>query len=216
MAVVAATLMKINLYKEDGYSMWVLLKRFPELLQALGDDTPPNSSDVVVFYRPSFGRQSDSPTGLSKQFGEFDLLIGTPHAVYAIESKPEKCGELNRRTKVLTLREEQLRRHGIFATYRRLWQKYRPNNWREFRSAALDEFMAAHPGWTMAEERNELGCNLDFVLRSLEPCGERIQDTILLFHNPGRDVVFTHGCGFACVPMAVDVVPRTAFVQWTF
>jgi hypothetical protein len=215
MAVVTANSdMTINLYKEDGFTMWALLSRFPELLKALGDQTEPHSPEVVIFYRPSFGRQSDSPTGVSKQFGEFDLLIGTPQAVYAVESKPEKCGELDRRTMVLTLRDEQLRRHRIFATYRSLWQKYRPKDWKQFRAVALDEFTTAHPGWTMAEERNELGRNLEFVLRSLERCGERVQDTILLFHRAGRDVAFTHGDGFTCVPMAVDVVARTSFVQW--
>jgi hypothetical protein len=204
--------MKINLYSEDGYSAWVLLKRFPSLLLALGDLTPPEAMNIVVFYRPSFGRASDSPTGISKQFGEFDIVIGTPHGVYLIESKPEKCGELNSRTLVMTLREEQVRRHRIFRTYRALWQKYRPSNWTNFRETAMNEFVAAHPGWTMAEKRDLLSRNLEFVLRSLQDCGEAVRDTVLLFHKPGQEVVFTNVQEFACVAMPLEMVAGSEFV----
>lgn len=205
--------MNINLYREDGYSLWVLLKRFPNLLLALGDTTPPDDPSIVVFYRPSFGRLSDSPTGLSKQFGEFDILIGTPQGVYPIESKPEKCGELDRRTQVMTLREEQVRRHRIFRTYRSLWQKYQPLNWTSFREVAMGEFSDAHPGWTMPTRQNLLGRNLEFVLRSLQNCGDRIQDTVLLFHKPGREVVFTSGQEFGCITMPLEMVSGSEFVS---
>lgn len=205
--------MTINLYREDGYSLWVLFTRFPELLRALGDSTPPDDPGIVVFYRPSFGRQSDSPTGMSKQFGEFDILIGTPQAVYPIESKPEECGELNHVTNVLTLRDVQTRRHGIFRTYRELWQPYRPKNWKEFESVALAEFSERHPGWTLAGRQNLLGKNLEFVLRSLENCGEKIQDTILFFHQAGKQVAFTSGQGFVCCTMPLEMVAGSNFVS---
>jgi hypothetical protein len=205
--------MTINLYREDGYSLWVLLNRFPQLLSALEDDTPPDDPRIVVFYRPSFGRQSDSPTGFSKQFGEFDLLIGTPKGVYPIESKPANCGELDRRTKVLTLREEQIRRHRIFRTYRTLWQTHRPSSWNDFRSAAMNEFLAAHPGWTMAERKNLLAKNLNFVLKSLEGCGELIQDTILLFHTERQCSAFTNDHRFKCVAMPLDLIPGSDFIS---
>jgi hypothetical protein len=204
--------MKINLYREDGYSLWVLLKRFPQLLLAVNDSTPPDDPRNVVFYRPSFGR-ADSKTAVRKQFGEFDLLIGTPNAVYAIESKPDKCGELDRRTQVMTLRDEQVRRHDIFRTYRTLWQKHRPSNWNQFRSAALAEFASAHPGWTMAESRDLLGQNLEFVLQSLQDCGDHIQDTVLHFCRTGNDPLFTSGQGFACVKMPLDMVAGCHFVS---
>jgi hypothetical protein len=179
---------------------------------ALGDRTAPDGPEIVVFYRPSFGRLSDSGTGLSKQFGEFDFLIGTPDGVYPIESKDGRCSELNRATMVLTLREEQLRRHRIFRTYRMLWQKHRPNDWNQFRSAALDEFKHAHPGWTMAEKRNLLAENLEFVLRSLQNCGEKIQDTLLLFRKAAEPVSFTHDHGFTCISMVLEMGPGSNFV----
>jgi len=205
--------MKIHLYREDGYSLWVLLKRFSELLRALDDDAPPDDPRIVVFYRPSFGRQSDSPTGLSKQFGEFDILIGTPRAVYPIESKPENCVELNRLTQVVTLSEKQTRRHRIFRTYRDLWQKYRPRDWNEFRCAATGEFAREHPGRTMAERHNLLGKNLEFVLRSLENCGEEIQDTVLLFHQAEKIPHATSQKGFRCITMPLEMVSGSAFLS---
>src|ERR1051325_2618302 len=193
--------MKIHLYKEDGYSLWVLSRRLPEVLAKLRDKTDPYDPTIRIFYRPSFGRLSDSPTGESKQFGEFDILIGTPECVYAIESKLEKCGELNRRTKVLTLEPRQVRRHDIFRTYRSLWQKYRPMDWNHFRFVALNEFRNTHRGWTMADERNELAQNAEFILRQLQDCGEKMQDTILLFHRRDETPIFTNGQGFTCISM---------------
>jgi hypothetical protein len=205
--------MKINLYGEDGYSLWVLMKRFPELLKTLGDGTERDDPRIVVFYRPSFGRLSDAPDGWSKQFGEFDLLIGTPECVYSIESKPDRCSEFERRTGKFLLHEEQVRRHAIFQTYRTLWQQHRLRTWDAFCHAALPGFQAMHPKWTMPKSVNELGKNLEFILRSLEPCGDRVQDTILFFHRSCTLPCLSNGQGFTCVSMHLEFDGSSNFVQ---
>jgi len=43
--------------------------------------------------------------------------------------------------------------------------------------------------------------------------GDRIKDTVLLFHKPGREVVFTSGQEFACVTMPLEMVAGSEFVS---
>ena len=64
----------------------------------------------------------------------------------------------------------------------------------------------------MPEGHDGLSGNLEFVLRSLERCGDRIQDTILLFHAAGKQFAFTNQQGFSCITMSLDMIAGGNFV----
>jgi len=73
-------------YGEDALTLHALSTGLPGILRRLGDDSDPNSS--LVFFRSSFGRRGPGPNGPeSRQFGEFDAIIGTPSAVYLCKAK---------------------------------------------------------------------------------------------------------------------------------
>jgi hypothetical protein len=61
--------------------------------------------------------------------------------------------------------------------------------------------------------RNLLRENLEFVLKKLEHSGEKIQDTVLLFHKAGTAVVPKNDQGFSCIEMEVDMEPGSNFVS---
>lgn len=200
---------RIYLYHEDGYTLWVLVERLPQLLSALGDTTHPNSSGIHIFYRPSFGR-ADHGDGI--QFGEPDLLIGTPQRVYHIECKPKLT---RKRSKTLQLGPSQVMRHTLFQTYRRLWQKHRPATWSEFRTAALPEFEQTHEGRTMPQSGHLVCENLEFILRTLESCGSEVCDALLLFQRTEETktpTVYTNPHGFDSIVMPLEMIAGSNFV----
>jgi hypothetical protein len=58
---------------------------------------------------------------------------------------------------------------------------------------------------------NLLGRNLEFVLRSLENCGDSLHDVLLLFHDEA--IAFTGDEGFRCVSIPLEMVPGSTFVS---
>src|SRR2546426_593351 len=73
-------------YGEDALTWHAVSNGLPGIFRQLGDDTDPGRA--LVFYRPSFGRRGSALTGsLRSEFGEFDVIIGTPRAVYLVEAK---------------------------------------------------------------------------------------------------------------------------------
>ena len=192
-------------YGEDALTFWALSQRMADILRQLGDDTPPG--DAVVFYRPSCGRgESGGDEALRSLFGEFDAIIGTAVGVYLVEAKWHRSSGV--RGGGVKLDEAQLRRHGIFATYLRLWRKARPEDrasWDRFAVVAKAEFEATHEGWRLVYSETSTR-NVGFVLERLGNCGEIMRD-VLLFVGP-RGVVAPAAAppGFTLVAVTFDAL----------
>jgi hypothetical protein len=156
------------------------------LLQRLDDGA--ELEQVTVIYRPSFGRKGrPKPSSRSQspraEFGEFDALLGTPKAVYAIESKWGGSAEAG--TTVLQLSDVQTHRHSVFRQYRKLWREFKPPTWQEFLRAAETKFLEVFGDKKnkMAPLGSKLANNLEFVLRTLDSCGDEVKDVVAYFHN---------------------------------
>lgn len=166
--------MKLFSYGEDPLTLWALTHRLGHLLVGLNDPSQPRES--VVFYRPSFGRRA---AGKSKPsvFGEFDAIIGTNKAVYLIESKWSGSSEV--KNGVVTLHQEQIRRHHILRFYLERWRQGPVTDWDRFSAKHRADFETAFPGFTMPTTATTPAQNLMFVLSLLAPCGAEIIDVLL-------------------------------------
>ena len=200
-------------YGEDALTLWALSRRLPALLAALGD--PGRADDALVLYRPSFGRAATgrAPDASHRaEFGEFDAILGTAAAVYLVESKWDRSGELD--AGVLSLRAEQARRHAVFATYLKLWRDLRPSTWGEFVREAEAPFGAEHPTVRLAPEGSRLAENLRFVLSALADKGGPVRNVALYFRPEGdAPEVTVSNEQFECVTLGYEVVPGSRFVR---
>jgi hypothetical protein len=158
-----------------------------------------SSTDGILFvYRPSFGRAGGSGAA---QFGEFDAIIGTPKAVYLVESK-WRLPMVNR---PITLAQRQIFRHRVFRWLREHWFAQHPTTWEEFLEVNAGEFAVQFPGTHLAPPPTLLAGNLEYLLRQLNDYGERIQDVLLYFHLenevwPHEVMVADGGAPFVVVP----------------
>jgi hypothetical protein len=150
------------------------------VLGQLGDDST-ERDNLLLIYRPSFGRAGGDG---SAQFGEFDAIVGTPKAVYLIESK--WTGEpINNNGQVL-LAGRQLRRHQVFRWIRDVWLAQRPVDWGTFYNQQnRDNFGALFNGKPLAPPESRLASNLQYVLQQLPGVGAPTKDVLLYFHLEG-------------------------------
>jgi hypothetical protein len=184
-------------YGEDALSFWAFTGKTKDILGQLADDSSP--SDVVLFYRPSFGRQGSSrvspgSTADSSQFGEFDAILGTPRRLYLIEAKWSRSPEVEGRA--IVLRPEQLRRHRVFKAYRQAWQSSGAANWTEFCTADRRLLSVGDIQYPLAPLGSQLGRNLEKVLQSTSRCGSEVMDVVLYVRSadgPVVDVVSADG-----------------------
>jgi hypothetical protein len=175
-------------YGEDVLTYWAITSQINKVLSSLGDKS--TSNDVVVFYRPSFGRRgrvkSDtSKEKLSAEFGECDAIVGTHEAIYLIESKWESSPEI--RGDFINLTEIQIHRHKLIRWYLENWRKNQPIDWSTFISQSDKDFREKFPGNKMALVNSILSMNLEFLLHKLSKCGSSIHDVLLFFCQIGCD-----------------------------
>jgi hypothetical protein len=174
-------------YGEDPLTYWAITARLPDVLRQLRDAA--QTTDTLVIYRPSFGRRGRPGENSSDQtpraeFGEFDVIIGTPSAVYLVESK--WTSSLEAKQSSFTLRPEQLHRHKVFRWHLGEWRQQRPASWVEFHQYNDLAFRSLFPGNKLAPPGSALATNLEFVLDRLASCGSSIQD-VLLFITDSDD-----------------------------
>jgi hypothetical protein len=178
--------MQLHGYGEDALTLLALTSRLPEFLSALHD--PSDLSQAIVLYRPSFGR-----SGKASPFGEFDGIVGTPAAVYLIESKWSRSAEAWQPR--MDLRPEQLRRHQIFRWYLERWRQANPRDWNTFADAlAREQFASAFSGKGMPPTESILAQSLEYTLSLLAHCGP-VRNVLLYCDIDGRPCP-TNAAGF--------------------
>ena len=174
--------MRIFGYGEDALTYWTLSQHLAEVIaQApLSDES---STDTTLFiYRPSFGRAGGDG---SAQFGEFDAIIGTPKAVYLVESKwtgePITNG-------LVTLAGCQIRRHEVFQWIRERWLAQAPKDWEQFyhHNGNLAKFKGCFNGKRLAPPGSRLASNLQYILQQLPGPGVPSKDVLLYFCLEGN------------------------------
>jgi hypothetical protein len=167
-------------YGEDALTYWAITSKLDEILRALGDKSYPSAT--IIIYRPSFGRRGkivthDNIKQLSAEFGEFDTILGTPQAVYLVESKWDSLPKpLNY---WITLNAAQSRRHEIMRWYVGTWQTSQPKDWTTFVEQQETTFQTLFPGYKLAPVDSRLAQNLEYVLKLLGKCGPQVQDVLL-------------------------------------
>jgi hypothetical protein len=168
-------------YGEDPLTLWVLSQRLGEFLARVEDGS--GESDVLVLYRPSFGRggrgrgEGEKPAS----FGEFDGIVATPVAVYLIESKWDGSPEL--RGDVLEIKPGQVLRHDVFRWYRNRWREDWPS-WEAFEADASEDFADRFADLRFAPAGSRLAANIEFVLVALRAFGEATKDVALYCSRP--------------------------------
>lgn len=165
-------------YGEDGLTYWALHGRLTTVIGAPPLHDQSNEEDCLFIYRPSFGRAA----GLRAPFGEFDAIIGTPRAVYAIEAKWDQSRVF---AGSVILDPEQILRHLIFRWIRERWPRERPAMWADFLQANAADFAAAFNGKPLAPAGSRLAHNLEYCLNILQQYGEETRDVLLFFHRNG-------------------------------
>ena len=165
----------------DSLTLAAISKRLPELLRSLGDASDPETA--VVIFQPSFGHKgmSKKVTDLGRvDFGHFDAIVGTQKAVYLIDSLTERSPEV-RNTLVEYDRIRQYP-HVIFRGYRDAWQEQKPESWMSFEAHQAESFRVKFPRNKVAPFGSEIASALEFVLTSLQDCGNELVD-VVLYHR---------------------------------
>lgn len=201
---------------DDSLTLWAIHSQLLALLQQLKDDS--ELEEVTVIYRPSFGRKGrPKPSSRSQspraEFGEFDALLGTPNAVYAIESKWVGSSEAG--TTVIQLSDVQTHRHAVFQEYRNLWREFKPRNWQEFLRAAEKRFLEVFGDKKnkMAPLGSKLAKNLEFVLSTLNSCGDKVKDVVVYFHNDDWVPQSVRPETFQLVYLKYESMPSSGYFQ---
>ncbi len=165
----------------NALTLSAITNRLPELLRSLEDDSNPDAA--VVFFQPSFGHKgmSKKVTDLGRvDFGHFDAIVGTQKAVYLIDSLTERSPEV-RNTLVEYDRIRQYP-HVIFRGYRDAWQEQKPESWMSFEAHQAESFRVKFPRNKVAPFGSEIASALEFVLTSLQDCGNELVD-VVLYHR---------------------------------
>ncbi len=166
-------------YGEDGLTLWALTHHLDEVLRRMGGS--PDSSEVLVFYRPSFGRAGGPGSPL---FGEFDAIVMTSARVFLIESKWDGSPVIIDNQVVLA--PHQILRHRIFRWILMGWHRQRPTDWDAFRRGNEEGFEAEFGGKPMAPTGSSLARNLEYVLQRLTERGSKpVEDVVLYFKREG-------------------------------
>jgi len=185
-------------YGEDALTLWALKHRVSDILQEFDDKT--RRSDIYIFYRPSFGRQSKKSSAV---FGEFDAIIASPQNIYLIESKWDNLAKFIEEK--LILRREQTLRHEIFAWYLTHWKAKSANDWAQFEKEQRDNFH--FKGKKIAHAGSLLATNLEFVLNKLlDHCRNfssenNIKNVLLFFYKGTSKPFFEVDRAFKLVPI---------------
>ncbi len=163
-------------YGEDGLTLWALTQRLDDLLRKLDD--PGRASEILIFYRPSFGRAGG--TG-SAPFGEFDAILMTGSKTFLIESKWDGSPLVGNQ---IVLAEHQILRHRIFRWILVHWAQQRPIDWDSFRRENEKAFRVDFGEKPMAPTGSLLARNLEYTLHRLTNRGMRPpEDVVLFFHR---------------------------------
>jgi hypothetical protein len=169
--------MKIIGYGEDSLTLWALKNRLGEILDKLGDTTPP--SKCLAIYRPSFGRHGGASRS---EFGEFDAIIGTHQATYLVESKREGSREIINRQ--IRFGEAQIRRHNIFAFYFNRWRDLQPSDWNTFSKVIRNDFKRKFNDKPIPRADRLLANNLLYVFSKLRCYNLKTINVLLFLHGP--------------------------------
>ena len=167
-------------YGEDALTYWAITSKLDEILRALGDKSYPSAT--IIIYLPSFGRRgrigSHANKGqLSAEFGDFDAILGTPQAVYLVDSKWDLAPKTGNYW--ITLNAAHSARHEIMRWYLKTWQMSQPNDWITFVEQQETAFQTLFPGNKLAPVDSRLAQNLEYVLNTLGKCGTHVQDVLL-------------------------------------
>jgi hypothetical protein len=177
---------QIICYGEDALTYWAITAKLYDILKSLGDNSFPSAT--ILIYRPSFGRRGSTGSHadkeqLSAEFGEFDAILGTQQAVYLVESKWDSGSRPGDHW--ITLKGAQSRRHEIMHWYLKTWRMSRPKDWSAFVAQHETAFDMEFPGFKLAPADGRLAQNLEFVLKTLDKCGDHIQDVLLFIGQAG-------------------------------
>jgi len=169
--------MQLYGYGEDALTFRAVTTGLRNLLAQLDD--PSNADDVTVLFRPSFGRRGGARRGKrGSSFGEFDAIVGTPKAVYLIESKWSRSGEAWRPS--LMLRPEQTRRHDVLRWYLDRWRLECASDWPAFATpSVIADFEDAFPELTLPRNDSVLADSLGYLLPMLAANGKSTRDVLL-------------------------------------
>lgn len=152
-------------YGEDAFTLWAFKRHISQILNRLNDQS--NSSNCLIFFRPSFGRRGGKE---SAQFGEFDSILASSENIYLIESKWDNFSE--NKDDIIILDKEQVLRHKIFSWYYMNWDARQNSNWGEFSNILQDDFIRNFPDRKIAPVGSLLAKNLEFVLKKLQAHGK--------------------------------------------
>lgn len=172
--------MRVLGYGEDALTYWALSTHMTDVIgrPPLNDNSP--ADKILLVYRPSFGRAGGDA---SAQFGEFDAIIGTPKAVYLVESKwtgePIIDGQI-------ILAARQIRRHQVFHWIRDRWLEQAPADWAQFHNRNAADFAERFQGKPLAPPGSRLASNLRYVLQQLPPVPAK---DVLLYFRLDADIV---------------------------
>ena len=197
-------------YGEDALTLWAITKGLPSLLRQLEDDTP--EKDVLVLFRPSFGRRSPNPKAMPSVFGEFDAIMRSKSANYLIEGKWNKSSELSKST--LDVEDRQQKRHEVMHWYYDNWQRNPKESWANFRKRSKTFFETTFPGRTMPTAGTTLARNLEYVLDLMKDTELPLYD-VLLFStvHSGLQPSAINPSYFRLVVMNVEPVGGDGFIM---
>jgi hypothetical protein len=202
-------------YGEDPLTFWALKFNLVEILKQLGDQASPEQA--LVIYRPSFGRQGKAkemgPGSVARaEFGEFDAIIGTPGAVYLVESKWGSSAEA--KGVLLSLRPEQAHRHKVFRWYLEVWRAKLYARWQDFVIQNSARFQKQFPGNKLAPDGSTLAKNLQFVLSELSFFGNSIRNVLMFIGLPDEDCpTGVENSGFSMVSLQYKPIHPTVYFE---
>ena len=151
------------------------------MLAQLSDQSDPNAA--TIFYRPSFGHgASYDPVSPRAKFGEFDAIVATSESIYPIEAKWSSSSKVQGTR--ITVRQNQILRHKIFAWHLALYAKCRVS-WDRFVAKFDSAYRVVFPGNKLAPPESKLAGNIDFILRKLILFNTVTKDVLLYLHPEG-------------------------------
>ena len=197
-------------YGEDALTLWAITRGLPSFLRQLEDDTP--AKEVLVLFRPSFGRRSPNANATPSVFGEFDAIVRSRYANYLVEGKWNSSSEL--KETIVDITERQKRRHRVMRWYYENWQPEGEQSWADFRGRSKVSFERAFPGLTMPTAGTTLAKNLEYVLALMKEKDLPLYD-VLLFStvHAGLRPSSVNPASFRLVVMNVEAVSGDGFIR---
>lgn len=192
-------------YGEDVLTLWALTRKLDCVLEQLGDTNRPE--DVVAIYRPSFGRRASYDAAKPRaEFGEFDAIIGTPSAIYLVETKWSQSTEL--RNGVVVLRDEQLRRHQVMHWYLAAFADRGA-----VPSSERPEDDPPFEGVKCPPRDSVVARNLQWICERLQPGREKKVENVLLWIGTDGNVHVPSCSGFRVVELRHEAEDGSNFIH---